>query len=157
MAYSIQEQHSRDLDWYFIDGNKKPIHVATGGGKLPKIIEENDEKNENLHAQILQLPIQYEIEINPILNEFVNFENEELRELYLTDFNEMAGRGFISLDKSNLGNFEDGIYHIVAYPKGSIISKGIELNIDEFIANDLIIDTQKNSSLDLLKLFENDK
>ena len=154
MAYSIQEQHSRDLDWYFVDGKKKPIHVATGGGKLPKIIEENDEQNENLHAQILQLPIQFEVEVNPILNEFVSFENDELRELYLVDFNEMAGRGFISIDKSNLGIFEDGIYHIVAYPKGSIIDKKIDLNLNNFISNDLIIDTQKNKSFDLLKLFE---
>lgn len=153
MAYSIQEQHSRDLDWYFIDGNKKLIHVATGGGKLPKIIEENDEQNENLHSQILQLPIQFEIEVNPILNEFVSFENDELRELYLTDFSEMAGRGFISIDKSNLGIFEDGIYHIVAYPKRPIISKRINLDLNNFISEEIIIDTQKNKSFDLLKLF----
>jgi hypothetical protein len=155
MAYSIEEQNSRDLDWYFVDGNKRLIHVATGGGKLPKIIEENDELNENLHSQILQLPIRYDIEINPLLSEFVNFENNELRELYLTDFNEMAGRGIISLDKSNLGIFEDGIYHIVAYPKGSITNIKIDLDFNEIISNEVIIDTKNNQSFDLLKLLDN--
>ena len=155
MAYSIQEQYSRDLDWYFVDGNNKPIHVATGGGKLPGIVEENDELNERIHAQILQLPIKYEIEINPILNELVEFDNDESRELYLTDFIEMAGKGFISIDKTNLGIFEDGIYHLVAYPTGSIIDNTIDLNFSEFISNEIIVDTMQRQSFDLLKLFEN--
>ena len=117
MAYSIEQQHSRDIDWYFKDGNGNLIHVASAGGRLPKIIEENDELMDIIHSQILDLPTQFEESINPNLGQFVSFNSNEARELYLEDFVNMARKGIISIDKTKLGNFEDTTYHIVAYKK----------------------------------------
>ena len=38
---------NRDIDW-FIQINDMPIHVASGGGALPYIIQEDFERNKKL-------------------------------------------------------------------------------------------------------------
>lgn len=154
MAYSLEQQYSRDIDWYFKDRNNNLIHVASAGGRLPKIIEENDDLIDSLHAQILELPSQFEVTINPLLGQFVSFESDEARELYLSDFSEMAQRGLISIDKTKLGNFEDSTYHIVAFPKKAS-SVDTLYNISEKVFNSKkAIETSDNKPFNLFDYFE---
>lgn len=116
MAYTIEEQYGRDIDWYFKDANDNMFHVASAGGRLPDIIVENDFLNNSLHSQIQSLPLDFDYQINPNLDEIKNFETSELRQFYLEDFIEMAQKGFVSIDKTILGNFDNTIYHLVAWP-----------------------------------------
>ncbi len=154
MAYSLEQQYSRDIDWYFKDRNNNLIHVASAGGRLPKIIEENDDLIDSLHAQILELPSQFEVTINPLLGQFVSFESDEARELYLTDFSEMAQRGLISIDKTKLGNFEDSKYHVVAFPKNASSVETL-YNISEKVFNSKkAIETSDNKPFNLFDYFE---
>ena len=153
MAYTLEQQFSRDLDWYFKDGNNNLIHVASAGGRLPKPIEENDNLIDLLHSQILNLPFQFEVTINPNLEKFVSFETREERELYLADFTEMAKRGLISLDKTKLGIFEDTTYHIVAYPK-EVASVGKSHVSDNVISSKKVIKTNNSRSFNLFDYFD---
>jgi hypothetical protein len=154
MAYSLEQQYSRDIDWYFNDKNKNLIHVASAGGRLPKKIEENDVLIDLLHSQILELPSQFEVTINSILGEFVSFESNEARELYLTDFKEMAQRGLISIDKTKLGNFEDLTYHIVAFPKNATSVDAFYNLTDKVFNSKETIDTGNNKPFNLFNYFE---
>lgn len=51
MAYSLLEQHSRDLD-IFLSDRSKLIHIASAGGSLPKSILESDVYNDNILSSI---------------------------------------------------------------------------------------------------------
>lgn len=153
MAYTIEQQFSRDIDWYFLDGNKTPIHVAGGGGQMPVLISENDELNNELHFEVLSLPEEYEVVINPILNQIILFENELARALYIEDFVGMARRYFVSIDKSILGDFENSLYHVVGYPIELVKSDVIIKLTSRFIVSQKVIQFDSTSSFDLLDSF----
>lgn len=114
MAYSLIEQHSRDLDIFLRDSNKL-IHFASGGGLLPERAINSDEYNNLIIAEISRDQSEFEIEINPNLSELLNLNQENLGR-YLVSFIEMARKGFFTYDKSKLGNFEDPTFHLVAKP-----------------------------------------
>lgn len=121
MAYTIEDQLTRDIDWFVLDTNDKPIHVASAGGRIPDYIIKNDRLNKIILKNIRQTLEQQKIIINPNLDEIVNFESESMRFLYLRDFIFMAARGFYSYDKTVLGNFENTMYHLVAWPENQVV------------------------------------
>ncbi|OPC54598.1 hypothetical protein BAY06_12825 [Elizabethkingia anophelis] len=124
MAYSQIEQETFDLDIFFKDNNKN-VHLATGGGQIPKIIAELDTVSENIkNFKLETLNIIYEIEVNPNLSEIINIKSEEELENYLIDFKKYAKMGFYSYDKTNIGNFNDMQFHLVAKPKS------LDINLD---------------------------
>lgn len=145
MAYSIIEQYSRDIDYFFKD-TEKLIHVASAGGRLPPIIVENDYLNELIAEQRNNFLELNDIEINPNLNEIINFNTDDDRNNYLEDFIFMAKCGFYSYDKTILGDFENNHYHLVAWPKNKSLNK-IKYNSLNYIDYQLNI-SPKNSSLD---------
>jgi hypothetical protein len=114
MAYSLIEQHSRDLDIFLRDSNKL-IHFASAGGLLPIRTINSDEYNDLIIADISRDQSEFEIEINANLLELLNLNQDNL-ERYLASFIEMAKKGFYTYDKSKLGNFEDQTFHLVAKP-----------------------------------------
>lgn len=115
MAYSLIEQHSRDLD-IFLRDNSKFIHFASAGGMLPERAINSDEYNNLIIEAISQDKSELEIEINPNLIELLGLNQDGLNR-YLGSFVEMAKKGFFSYDKSKLGDFEDQTFHLVAKPK----------------------------------------
>lgn len=113
---------TRDIDWFIIDIKNKPIHVASAGGRLPNYILDNDRLNKNILKSLRKSEKEdFPFEINPNLNQILEFESERMRFLYLRDFIFMASKGFYSYDKTILGNFENPMYHLVAWPTNSII------------------------------------
>jgi len=158
MAYTINEQHSRDIDWYFIDCSNSPIHVASAGGRLPNVISENDIINNQIHSAIMDFDGGMEFEINPNINNILlsNLTGKVSMTYYLKDFVNMARRGIISIDKTYLGNYDDPFYHIVAWPKKRIfIDKYTKFNVlNKLIRIDKIISTHNFEKFNLLKLFE---
>lgn len=147
MSYSLIEQETRDLDIYFKD-RIKLIHIATGGGRIPNQLAENDIQNEDFASNISTFEESFDIEVNRNITEFVNIPENGL-EQYLRDFISMASRGFYSYDKTNLGNFEDQIFHLVAKPKES---KNQKLN---YLTDNLLqIDTELPTDFISFNLFE---
>ncbi|AQW92100.1 hypothetical protein [Elizabethkingia anophelis] len=118
MAYSLIEQHSRDLDIFLRDSNKF-IHFASAGGLLPEQAINSDEYNNLIIEAISSDTSEFEIDINPNLIELLGLNQDSLT-TYLESFIEMARKGFFSYDKSKLGDFEDQTFHLVARPRQPI-------------------------------------
>nr|WP_315247450.1 hypothetical protein [uncultured Flavobacterium sp.] len=141
MAYSIIEQQTRDIDIFVKDNNKK-IHITSAGGRLPDILAENDIRNELIISQRNNFVENFDFIVNPNLNDILNFATENDLENYLTDFTFMAKCGFYSYDKSNLGNFEDQTYHLVAWPGKRINNNTNSLIYEQLISIDRILPTE---------------
>lgn len=139
MAYSLLEQHSRDLDIFLSDGSKL-IHIASAGGSLPKSILNSDVYNDNILSSISQIDSNsnFEVDINPNLSEILDL-NENGIENYVKSFVDMARKGFSSYDKTRIGNFEDQTFHLVAKPSSptnpNILFENYELNENLIISN----------------------
>lgn len=114
MPYSKFELASTDLDLYFKDSQKN-IHIASGGGDVPQQISVLDQEIEVFSRIVQDLEFNWEVEINPNLNELLGLNRNGL-ELYLNDFVLNAKKGFYSYDKTILSSFEDGTFHLVAKP-----------------------------------------
>jgi len=134
MAYSEIEQLSLDIDIFFHD-NKKLIHLASGGGRLPKNLANTDSYNDVVREFLFNSSPEFEIDINPNLLQILNITEEGL-DSYLSTFVEIAKRGFYSYDKSSLGNFQDMDFHLVAKPKSNM--KSITL-LEKFEINNFMI------------------
>lgn len=149
MAYSEIELQTRDIDIFFKEKNKM-IHLATAGGLIPQVLINNDIANENYASNVRNLPEQFQIEINPNLVQLLSLEPDTLND-YLLEFTLMAKRGFYSYDKTNLGQFNDPTFHLVAKPK--------EHNKESILRNKNLTEVKSNlpekfSSFNLFELFE---
>lgn len=161
MAYTLIEQQTRDIDWFIFDStNFNFCHFASAGGKLPQIIQENDLLNEEF-IQIInrsEYKEMFEYEINPNLRDIINIKGDESYDDYTRDFINYAKRGFYSYDKTNINNFDDMTYHLVAYPKDfqrSIIEKryyDILCKSKNFIVNNGFIPFNKNGVNNIFRL-----
>lgn len=154
MAYSIEYQHYNDINCFLLDGDHTLIHVASAGGKLPKLIEKNDRKNRDFQREIRTFQPQYDVEINPSLQQILSSsENSQLNiEMYLRDFKLMARRGFYSFDKTHISNFDDEHYHLVAWPTIEItLSTKLGHVMEKLIRNKLTIPKKEFLSFNIFK------
>ena len=132
MAYSQIEQETLDLDIFLKDSNKY-VHIATGGGQIPDNLALLDASSQEFKdLKLDNIFNESEIEVNPLLREILNIEELEN---YLEDFIKYAKLGFYSYDKTNIGDFKNFNFHLVAKPKqgnnSKISYKGIkELNVE---------------------------
>jgi hypothetical protein len=131
MAYNELEQITYDLDLFLRD-KQKMIHIASGGGKIPERLANLDSEIEEFSSIFNDLEEFSEIEINPNLIEILNFDSEREIENYLADFLAKARKGFYTYDKTNIGNFDDMTFHLVAKPSNSL----------EFIKYDKLLNTE---------------
>lgn len=118
MAYSEIEQITRDLDIFFSD-NKKLIHLASGGGRLPNVLAATDSANEQIIESISGIFSEFEIDINPGLIQLLGLNEDGLNN-YLVSFVEMAKKGFYTYDKTNIDEKDDMTFHLVAKPTSKI-------------------------------------
>ncbi len=116
MAYSLTDQYTLDVNWYFADRFNRLCVAASAGGVLPVIIAENDERNEQFHSLILDLPDRYKIVRNENILNWIEGVNQEGINAYFEDFESLAAKGFHVFDKVNLMESEDPNYILVAYP-----------------------------------------
>lgn len=154
MKYSNNYMYSKDIDWFFSINNQF-IHVASAGGLLPKQINDRDELR-NIQKKVFELPYihnQEEIELNqPFLIKRFNNNINGINN-YLTSFVEMAMKGFISMDRTNLENLNDNRYHIVCMPKKLKPIEGLE-EIFKIEHNEQISYSSIATDIDLLNLFK---
>lgn len=137
--YSTQYQLAKDIDWFFMADNI-PVHVASGGGLLPDTINSKESLRRLQHRINTLEPIweasdvvynesfleRYTAHIRENLNRYSNESVDQvlfpdvvdyLREAYLQSFREMAMRGFVSIDRTNIEDWTDNSYHLVCRPK----------------------------------------
>lgn len=118
MAYTLIELSTSDLDIFVLDNQYKVAHIASGGGDLPQMLLDSDRYNESLSFEYRNLTVknEFEIEINPNISEITGLFGDGLN-FYLEDFIFFAKQGLFSYDKTNLGNFGNFMFHLVARPK----------------------------------------
>lgn len=120
---------SNDIDWFF-SINDVYIHVASAGGIIPEQIN-NKKKLRNIQRKVFNLPYIFNKE-EIIFNEtflrsrFSNITDESQRSNYIRSFVNMAMKGFVSMDRTNLTDLDDNRYHIVCIPKQLEPIKGLQ-------------------------------
>ena len=121
MKYSESYLTNHDIDWFGIV-NGVYIHVASAGGDIPSQV--NDiERLKDIHRQISLLPDIYTneaIEYNETgIANILSQDSIGLmeRSQYIESFTAMARKGFVSFDRTNIGNPNDNQYHLVCKPK----------------------------------------
>lgn len=141
MAYSDFHIAALDFDW-FIFGENINIHVASAGGRVPKIIQNNMKRNKANARDVAEMPfifVDSEIVVNETIKEgisehmpsnyvekvcalmFPNAENRDFdfyfKNIYCKSFIDMAKKGFYSFDCVCLdGDFR---FQLIAYPPSS--------------------------------------
>ena len=141
---------TRDIDWFCIV-NGIFVHLASAGGILPMSFRDRDTLR-TLQHNVAMAPYLFEEE-DVVDNEaFLNqrfADNRKGRESYVVSFRDMARKGFVSMDRTNLQNPYDNRYHIVCMPR----------NLDERQFQELeipVISNDERPELDLqpLRLLE---
>ena len=137
---------TRDIDWFCIV-NGIYVHLASAGGILPMSFRNRDTLR-TLQHNVAMAPYLFEEE-DVVDNEaFLNqrfADNRKGRESYVVSFREMARKGFVSMDRTNLQNPYDNRYHIVCMPR----------NMDERSLQELeipVISNDERPELDLQPL-----
>lgn len=170
MEYTHVDLEVSDLDW-FVRIGKRMIHGASAGGIIPDIVN-NREYNDNIQELLLTSPKRdYKISINPFLRTILNIENKKeeigfmlnalnisfedpiqtyIDKLYITSFANYAKKGFWSFDKTNTDDFDNGYYHLVAWP--SNFYRITQLTKIPLFHTDTSITINKNKSVDLVNI-----
>lgn len=130
-----------DID-YILNINNFNIHVASAGGKIPDIINQNREQNNDLIEKVKKMPYIFSIDeiilnknipeilrlydqidfIRTTLNACrIKHTEENMIDIYLNkiygySFINYARKGFYSFDRTNINNPDNNQYHLVAYP-----------------------------------------
>lgn len=144
MEFSDEMLSTIDIDWFFQIGDY-PIHVASAGGKIPRIVKSSIEDSNAMVKEVRQkkhdLYKPKELKYNQELKNILNFSEQNvseykrvlialrkdedyvreeipdifLKRYYIPPFSYYAVKGFISLDRNIDGDNEDE-YHWVAKP-----------------------------------------
>ena len=110
------EQYFLDINWYFSDFFNRLCVVASGGGKLPKFLFDEENQNNEFNNIVNELPERFESARNEnILDFIIDLEIDKLNQ-YFENFDSLARKGFYVYDKINLSNSEQTDYILVAYP-----------------------------------------
>ena len=119
MKYPESYIYNHDIDWFFV-ANGVYYHVASAGGGLPDQIND-DEYLRKIQHQVELLPDIYtdeEIVYNEEAIAGVLGENGVKGGAhYIESFTAMSRKGFVSIDRTNIGDLEDNKYHVVCWPK----------------------------------------
>ncbi len=125
MGFSLIEQETSDIDWFFVDANNEIGFVASGGGKLPNSIADKDYRYD-LGSYFRGLSDTSNYELN---NDLVIVDQTEKLKQY-SDFISLAKKGLYCFDKTDLNNFDDTRYDLIVKP-----DKGLKV---EDIPNDIL-------------------
>ena len=145
MEFNDEQLTTLDIDW-FVQIGDYPIHVASAGGKIPRIVKSSIEDSNAMVKEVRQkkhdLYKPKELEYNRELENILNFSDSNvdeyekvlialrkdedyvrdqipelyLKRYYIPPFSYYAIKGFISLDR-NLDSANEEEYHWVARPR----------------------------------------
>lgn len=163
MAYSLDYQLNHDIDIFLKLSFGLSIHVASAGAILPEGLASLDKLIIENKEIILNLKGTFKVDINPALNQILDFRNNKERELYLVDFKRIASRGIVTFDKTIVENPNDPHYHVVAWPlSGNYFDYQFPLetppdfisdNIQKNILENIITSSNNNKRYEKFELF----
>lgn len=144
MQFNDEQLSTLDIDWFFQIGDY-PIHVASAGGQIPRIVKSSIEESNAMVKEVRQSKHniykpkdliynqdlknildfsdsnknEYEIVLTALRND-EDYDRENIPDIYLKryyipPFSYYAIKGFISLDR-NIDSVNDNEYHWVAKP-----------------------------------------
>ncbi len=151
MRYSDSYIANHDIDWFCTIGGLC-VHVASAGGKIPELINDDDQLRTIQH-QVELLPDIYSDEDifynEAAISKAIGQDNgPNARDQYIESFSAMARKGFISLDKKNIADPEDNHYQFVCWPS-YLDRMPLGLDLPEYTLggddNSLVIDDDNNS------------
>ena len=120
MKYEEAYIQSKDIDWFCIIGGVY-CHIASAGGALPDVINDRD-KLRDIQKRVFETQDRFHDEEIIINHDFLHQRfglignNSDEIDAYLDSFISMARKGFCSIDRTNVMDTTDNIYHIVCYP-----------------------------------------
>lgn len=144
MGFSLIEQETSDIDWFFVDMNNEIGFVASGGGRLPNSIAGN-KYNYNLSSYFRNSSNISDYKLN---NDLLKIGKTETLKQYF-DFILLAKKGLYCFDKIDLNNFDDTRYNLIVKPVRA-------LTVDEIPNNILKTLNITNFKLELNKIKELD-
>lgn len=109
---------TRDIDWFCVV-NGIYVHLASAGGILPLSFRDRDMLR-ILQHNVAKAPYLFAEEVVVDNDVFLNqrfADNPKGRESYVVSFRDMARKGFVSMDRTNLLDPNDNHYHIVCMPR----------------------------------------
>ena len=109
---------THDIDWFCIV-NGIYVHLASAGGMLSSSFRDRDVLR-SLQHNVAVAPYLFEEDDIVDNEEFLNqrfANNPKGRVSYVMTFREMARKGFVSMDRTNLLDPSDNHYHIVSWPR----------------------------------------
>lgn len=121
MKYDKAYIQSKDIDWFCVIGGVY-CHIASAGGVLPDQINDR-EKLRDIQKKVSDASDMFtenDIVINNefLLQRFGRYDdNRDAIEAYLESFRNMTRKGFVSIDRTDVMNTSENLYHIVCYPK----------------------------------------
>lgn len=118
MDYNENYMLTHDIDWFCIVSGIY-VHLASAGGILPLSFRDRDALR-TLQHNIAVAPYQYEEEDIMYNDAFLSqrfADNAKGRTSYIVSFREMARKGFVSMDRTNLMKPGDNHYHVVCWPR----------------------------------------
>lgn len=144
MEFSDEMLSTIDIDWFFQIGDY-PIHVASAGGRIPRVVKSSIEDSNAMVKEVRQkkhdLYRPRELKYNQELKSILDFSEQNvseyervlqalrkdedyvreeipdifLKRYYIPPFSYYAVKGFISLDR-NIDGENENEYHWVAKP-----------------------------------------
>lgn len=117
------DQEDADIDWFATDSNGYILHVASGGGILPKSVAASQEVLLELHQYFLTLP---ELKVAEVVN------GAEEASSYQS-FARYARRGLFSFEKTRLHERADTRYHLVARPLRPLLLQELPAPLAELL------------------------
>lgn len=155
MKYSKYYLYSHDIDWFCVV-NGVYIHVASAGGDIPSQINDVDSLKV-IQNQIEMLPDLYtndEIDYNePAIINVMGLTGVKERSQYIESFTAMSRKGFVSFDRTNIGNPEDNRYHMVCKPK-DLNRKPQGLDLYSYNKNITFDDWVKQVTDDMMQFYQ---
>lgn len=134
MEFTEEQQRTLDIDWYAVDSAGELAHFTSAGSKLPPSIAISEAENDLVCEYIGTLSSDsIAVVVSDQLEDIEHFSSEEERSRYLNYFTSIAGRGIYSFDKSNVGKYSDGNYHLVAIPTTPLKIDQVPLEIRSII------------------------
>ncbi len=152
MPYPLSSQFNKDIDFFILDKDQNIFHFASAGTLLPDIIVQNYKENNRIQSEMLKNEELFQVEIIPNLEDFIQFESIQMREIYLRDFIFYAQRGCYSYDKTYITDFNDPRYHLVASPiKDSKYKDILHSELFENLTIQIDLDKKNTININVLK------
>lgn len=138
-----------DIDWYAVDLNGALLHFDSGGGRVPKGL--NDEMIKKWATLVKELPdlTDNRVLINPDINKFRTFATEAERNRYLEIFVAMARKGIFSFGRVSESLDDDPNYFLMAAPSVCVKGNVFGESADGLISVKKYIDFYDDRTVDI--------